>query len=211
MKIKYISLFLSLVILGVFAEDCSYLKVKDQSLVKMDYEWSYNNTYPYELCKLNSPIHEEAIEYIQGIKDTEGKDVRELMTDVGNVFCRGYFWECGKDSFYGRFKANCKSAREKTAEQLKDKQKSETISADFIAYSFNGCEALAETYMKPYKEVAISEVGRYHKKQIEKSSKTYMDPSAEKMWTLGGTWDTFIKIFGNIARSIQGLTQEVFM
>lgn len=176
----------------------------------MDYEWSFNNIYPYELCKLNSPVHEDVTEYIQSIKDIDGKNVREVMTDVGNVLCRGYFWECSKDSFYGRFKANCESARTKTEEQLKDKQQWETISADFIAYSYNNCPSLAEIYTMAYKEVAIEEVGRYHGKQIEKSSQAYLDPSGEKMQTLTGVWDTFVKIFGNIARSFQGFTQQVF-
>jgi hypothetical protein len=38
MKIKFFLLLLSAFSLMAFAEDCSYLKVADQSLVKMDYE-----------------------------------------------------------------------------------------------------------------------------------------------------------------------------
>jgi hypothetical protein len=38
MKIKFFLLLLSAFSLMAFAEDCSYLKVPDQSLVRMDYE-----------------------------------------------------------------------------------------------------------------------------------------------------------------------------
>lgn len=210
MKIKFFLLLLSAFSLVAFAEDCSYLKVPDQSLVKMDYEWSFNNTYPYELCELNSPIHEEAVEYIQGIRDIKGKSVREVVTDVGNTFCRGFFWECNKDSFYGRFITACEEARNKTGEKLKEKQKVETVSADFIAYSYNSCDELAETYVMAYKETAMEEVARYHGKMIEESSEAYMKPSHEKMQTLGTIWDSFVKIFGNIARSVEWWTQTVY-
>jgi len=72
MKIKYLFLLiLSSFCLITFAEDCSYLKDTSQSLVASDYEGSFNNTFPYELCELNNPIHEEAVEYIQGIRDIE--------------------------------------------------------------------------------------------------------------------------------------------
>jgi hypothetical protein len=210
MKIKYIFCLLLVFCAMTFAEDCSYLKVPDQSLVKMDYEWSYNNTYPYELCELNSPIHEEAVAYIQGIRDIKGKSVREVVTDVGNTFCRGFFWECNKDSFYGRFITACEEARNKTGEKLKEKQKGETISADFIAYSYNSCDELAETYVMAYKETAMEEVARYHGKMIEESSEAYLKPSHEKMQTLGTIWDSFVKIFGNIARSVEWWTQTVY-
>ncbi len=214
MKIKFFLLLLSAFSLMAFAEDCSYLKVPDQSLVRMDYEWSYNNTYPYELCELNSPIHEEAVEYIQGIRDIKGKSVREVVTDVGNTFCRGYFWlGCGtttNKSFYWRFVTSCEEARNKTWETLRGKWKIETISTDFIAYSYNNCDELAETYVMAYKETAMEEVARYHGKMIEESSEAYLKPSHEKMQTLGTIWDSFLKIFGNIARSVEWWTQTVY-
>jgi|GEM_PF-2659239 len=71
MKIKYLFLCIFVASISVFAEDCSYLKDPTQSYVNMDYPGSFNNEYPYQLCILNNPIHADAIEYIQGIKNIE--------------------------------------------------------------------------------------------------------------------------------------------
>lgn len=212
MKINYLAYFLLLTFpfLSFAAENCEDYKTPEQSLVKMDYAWSFNNIYPYELCKLNAPIHEEAIQYIQDIKNKEWQDIQEVVTEAGNVFCRGYFGECGDASFYTRFVQSCEDAQAKTGEQLKEKKKKETISADFIAYSYNSCDELSATYAMAYKEVAMEEAGRYHKKFIEESAEEYLTPSQEKMLNLGIVWDSFVKIFGNIARSVEWWTQTVF-
>lgn len=210
MKIKYLPFLLLLVSIGIFAEDCSYLKDPTQSFVERDYEGSFNYEFPYQLCELNSPIHEEATEYIQGIRDIKDKTVVEIVRDVGNKFCRGYFWDCDEKSFYGRFLASCDTARAKTAEILKNKNKAEPVSSQFISYSYIGCPNLAEEYITSYKEVAMEEVARYHGKAIEESNAKYLNESHEKMGTLGGVWDTFLKIFGNIARSFQWFTKEVY-
>ena len=79
----------------------------------------------------------------------------------------------------------------------------ETVSADFIAYSYNSCDELAATYAMAYKETAMEEAARYHKKIIEESGEKYLTPSQEKMLNLGIVWDSFVKIFGNIARSVE--------
>lgn len=211
MKIKYLLFcLLTFFFLPSFAEDCSYLKDTSQSLVASDYEWSFNNIFPYELCELNNPIHEEAVEYIQGIRDIEWKSVRELVTDVGNTFCRGFFGTCNEESFYNRFLKSCEEARVKTGEKLKEKKMTTTISDKFVAYSYTGCPQLADNYIIAYKETAMEEVSRYHGKVIEESSEAYLKPSHEKMQTLSTVWDSFVKIFGNIARSVEWWTQTVY-
>ncbi len=215
MKIKYL-LFcvLAFILFPSFAEDCNYLKDTSQSLVASDYEWSFNNTFPYELCELNNPIHKEAVEYIQGIRNITWKSVREVVTDVGNTFCRGYFWlGCGtttEKSFYWRFMTSCEEARVKTGEKLKEKKMTTTISDKFVGYSYTGCPQLAENYIIAYKETAMEEVARYHGKIIEESSEAYLKPSHEKMQTLSTVWDSFVKIFGNIARSVEWWTKTVY-
>jgi len=88
MKIRYLLLFLLFLLPSIFAEDCSYLQDPKQSVVTSDYKGSFNNTFPYELCIVNNPIHEEAVKYIQSIRDIKGKSPREVVTEVGNVFCR---------------------------------------------------------------------------------------------------------------------------
>lgn len=211
MKIKYLFLLvLSSFCLITFAEDCSYLKDTSQSLVSSDYEGSFNNTFPYELCELNNPIHEEAIEYIQGIRDITWKSVREVVTDVGNTFCRGFFGKCNEESFYGRFIKSCEQARVNTAKKLWEKKTTTTISDKFVGYSYTGCPQLADNYLIAYKETAMEEVARYHGKIIEESSEAYLKPSHEKMQTLSTVWDSFVKIFGNIARSVEWWTQTVY-
>lgn len=78
-----------------------------------------------------------------------------------------------------------------------------TISDKFVAYSYTGCPQLADNYTMAYKETAMEEVARYHGKIIEESSEAYLKPSHEKMQTLSTVWDSFVKIFGNIARSVE--------
>lgn len=210
MKIKYSLLCLLVVTLWIFAEDCNYLKDPTQSYVDMDYEWSFNYEYPYQLCLLNNPIHTEAVAYIQGIRDVEGKTVRELVTDVGNKFCRGYFWECDENSFYGRFLTACNMARSKTADILKENKQPETINSQFVSFSYSGCPVLADKYISAYKEVAMDEITRYHGKIIESSNYTYLKDSHEKSDTLSGIMSTFVKILWNIARSFQWFTPTVY-
>lgn len=176
----------------------------------MDYPGKFNYEYPYQLCLLNSPIHEEITEYIQGIRDTEGKTSTEMITEIGNKFCRGYYWECDEKSFYGRFLASCDTARAKTAEILNQNNTVESVATQFISYSYIGCPNLAEEYITTYKEVAMLEVNGYIAKKIEESNAKYLNASHDKMDTLGGVWDTFLKIFGNIARSFQWFTKEVY-
>lgn len=210
MKIKYLVYCLFIVTLGVFAEDCNYLKDPTQSYIDMDYEWSFNYEYPYQLCLLNNPIHTEAIEYIQSIRTIEGKTVRELVTDVGNKFCRGYFWECNEESFYGRFLVACNTARSNAADILKDKKQPETISSRFVSFSYSWCPILADKYISSYKEVALDEVTRYHGKIIESSNYTYLKESHKKNDSLSGIMNTFVKILWNIARSFEGFTPIVY-
>jgi len=193
-----------------FAEDCSYLKDTAQSLVASDYEGSFNNTFPYELCELNNPIHKEAVEYIQGIREIKGKSVREVVTDVGHTFCRWFFGKCNEKSFYNRFLKSCEDARINTWKKLQEKKLTTTISDQFVGYSYTGCPQLADNYIIAYKETAMEEVARYHGKIIEESSEAYLKPSHEKMQTLSTVWDSFVKIFGNIARSVEWWTQTVY-
>jgi antirestriction protein len=203
MKIKYLSLFLVFLIPSLFAEDCSYLQDPKQSVVTADYVGSFNNTFPYELCLLNNPIHEEAIKYIQSIRDMKGKGVREVVTEVGNMFCRGFFGKCNQESFDYKFKESCKKARIKAGEKLGSEKLNANVSNEFIGYSYESCPELAETYIIAYKETAMDEVARYHGKMIEESSEKYLTPSHDKMQKLTNTWDTFVKIFGDISRSLQ--------
>jgi hypothetical protein len=136
--------------------------------------------------------------------------VREVFTEVGETFCRGYFWECNEESFYGRFIISCGKARAKTAEILKDKDQPENVSAEFISFSYSGCPILSENYLIAYKEVAMEEVARYHWKIIEASNYTYLKDSHKKMDILSGVMNTFVKILGNIARSFQWFTPTVY-
>jgi hypothetical protein len=214
MKIKYLFIFLTLFTSFLWAdEDCEQLKKSEESLVSMSEEWRFNNIYPYELCLLNSPIHKDAVEYLQGIKKITDKSVRELVTDAGNVFCRWYYGQCGENSIYHRFIKSCNDARNKTVEQLRKTGSTEPINAHFINYSFgnNNCPALAENYIVAYKEVAIEEIAINHFDRIEESSESYLKPSYEKMKALSIVWNSFVKIFGNIARSLEGLTPLVHL
>jgi hypothetical protein len=70
MKIKYYLFLFSFLFLWVFAEDCSYLKNPESNQLDMNDKWRFNYEYPYQLCLLNSPIHEDILKYIQGIKNT---------------------------------------------------------------------------------------------------------------------------------------------
>jgi len=191
-------------------EDCDRLQISAESLVKMDEEWRFNNIYPYELCKLNKPIHKDIIQYLQGIRDVTDKSARELVTESGNIFCRGYFGKCDENSFYHKFIKACNDARFKTVEAMQEKYQSEPINAEFIGYSFsNNCPSLVELYLKAYKETAIEEIVLNHLERIEESNYTYLKPAYEKMKALSVIWNSFVKIFGNIARSLEGLTPMV--
>lgn len=199
-------------------EDCDRLQISNESLVKMDEKWRFNNIYPYELCKLNKPIHKDIIKYLQGIRDITDKSVRELVTESGNTFCRGYFGKCDENSFYHKFTKACDDARYKTVEEMQkkfskemqEKPKPETINAYFIEYSFgDSCPSLVELYLKAYKETAIEEIALNHLERIEESNYAYLKPSYEKMKALSVIWNSFVKIFGNIARSLEGLTPMV--
>lgn len=211
MKIKFCLPILLTLFLWVFAEDCSYLKNSETNQLDMNGVWQFNYEYPYQLCLLNSPIHDDALKYIQGIKDTKDKTVWETVHEVGNVFCRGYFGECDEDSFYGRFLASCEEARSKTREILKGNNTSEAVGAELIWFSYNGCPALADTYVTAYKEVGVEEVARYHSKTIESSNNSYLEKSHEKWDKLSGVRNTFIKTLSNWVKSIQGFTKYVFV
>lgn len=137
-----------------------------------------------------------------------------MLHDIGDTFCRGSFCDPDRDTFYKRFLASCETARTKAIESMdkagKNRSTIESIGSDFLRDSYVSCALLAENYLIPYKEVAIDEAGRYHRDQIESSNESYLTKSHEKMNKLSGIWDTFLKIFGNIARSFQGFTKQVY-
>jgi hypothetical protein len=40
------------------------------------------------------------MKYLQGIRKLENKTAGEMLHDVGNTFCRGYFGECDEEKLY---------------------------------------------------------------------------------------------------------------
>lgn len=211
MKIKYIIIFLSLFSLWIYAEDCEYLLDASKNQLEMSNEGQFNYEYAYQLCILNNPIHEDIIKHIRGIRDTTWKKIGEMITDIGNVYCRGYFGECSEKSFYGRFLSACEEARTKTKEIIEKKQKPEAVSAELIGFSYTSCPTLAESYITAYKEVAGEEVARYHSKAIESSNYEYLKKSHEKWDKLSGIMSSFSKSVSNWAKSVQAFTKEIFL
>lgn len=210
MKIKYIIVPLLLFSLWAFADDCEYLKNPKNNQLELNEKGRFNHEYAYQLCVLNKPIHDDIKKRIRGIRDTKWKKIGEMITDTGNTFCRGYFWECDEKSFYGRFLNACEEARTKTREILVKNKVAEDVSAELIAFSYNKCPTLSESYITAYKEVAVGEVARYHSKTIESSNYEYLKKSHEKWDKLSGVMNSFNKFVSNWAKSVQGFTKKVF-
>lgn len=211
MKIKYIILPLALLSLWVYAEDCEYLRDTKKNQLEMSNEEQFNYEYPYQLCLLNNPIHEDIKKHIRGIRDTKGKKIGEMITDTGNTFCRGYFGECDEKTFYGRFLSSCEEARTKTKEIIEKNQKPEAVSAELIWFSYTGCPTLAESYVTAYKEVAAEEVARYHSKAIESSNYEYFKAIHEKWNELSGTMASLSKNITNFAKSMEATTEYIYV
>lgn len=211
MKIKYIVIPLILLSLWVYAEDCEYLRDAKKNQLEMSNEGQFNYEYAYQLCLLNNPIHEDIKKHLLGIRDTKWKKIGEMITDTGNTFCRGYFWECDEKSFYGRFLNSCEEARTKTKEIIEKNQKLEAVSAELIWFSYTSCPTLAESYVTAYKEVAAEEVARYHSKAIESSNYEYFKATHAEWNRVAGTMADVNKSFANFTKSVGGLTQKIYL
>jgi hypothetical protein len=211
MKIKYLIIPLFFLTLWIFAEGCEYLREQKNNLLEMNDPLRFNYEYTYQLCLLNEPIHKEVIEHIRGIRDTKWKKIGEMITDTGNTFCRGYFWDCNEESFYWKFLQSCEDARTKTRDILVANKVSETVSAELIWFSYTSCPALAESYITAYKEVAAEEVARYHSKAIESSNNEYLQKAHEKWSTVSGYMNSFAKAVSNWTKSVQWFTKEIFL
>lgn len=215
--------FLSFIAYGVsdekienIEENCDFLQKDIRNTAKDSLvEWRFNYYYPYNLCTENKPIHKEAIKYIAEIRDTKDKTVQELITDIGNVFCRDYFGVCAdkekrKDTFFYRFTQACNDAKDKSIDQA-DQKKIEEINIHFLQFAEIDCRNQIDRYLSAYKQAAMEEVSHNHLERIEESSFEYFKPAYDRMRSLSFVWNTFIKIFGNIARSLEGLTPKVFL
>jgi len=211
MKIKYLTFFLLIASFWIFAESCEYLKIPKNNDLEMNEEWRFNYEYAYQLCLLNTPIHEDIIKHIRTVRDTEWKKIWEMVSDVGNTFCRGYFWDCNEESFYGKFLNSCEEARSKTREILVQNKTPETVNSELIWFSYSSCPSLAESYITAYKEVAMEEVARYHSKEIETSNYKYLKAAHEKWDKLSDSMNTFAKLVSNWSKSVQGFTKEIFL
>lgn len=211
MKIKYLIIALSLLSLSVFAGACDYLKEQKNNLLEMNDPLRFNYEYAYQLCLLNEPIHADVIKHIRGIRDTKWKKIGEMITDTGNTFCRGYFWECDEKSFYGRFLQSCEDARTKTRDILVANKVSETVSAELIWFSYTSCPTLAESYVTAYKEVGAEEVARYHSKAIESSNNKYLEMAHKKWDKVSDSMNSFAKLMANWTKSVQGFTGDIFL
>lgn len=179
----------------------------------------FNHYYPFHLCEKNKPIHKDVRKYIVWIRNIRDKTVQELVTEIGNTLCRGYFGICGdadeqkkKEIFYFKLITACAEAFNETLKAVEnrpngDKKISETMKIG----KMNDCKQRVEDYLVAYKQTAMEEVAYNHMERIEESSYEYYKPAYDRMRSLSFVWNTFIKIFWNIARSLEWLTPKVFI
>lgn len=202
-------------------EDCSYLEgaytTKSFDNAGKCWFWAFYNAH---LCREFQPITEEAIAYVQAIKKSEGKTVRELVTDMGNTLCRWVFGTCWENAFADRYKKACDIAREKTIDDAlkcqgknpNDKNERLIISSNDKSFqeSYIKCLPLSETLLDIFKDVSEQEIGKYHGKIIESSSAQYLAPSRDLMQNLSNTMGSIIKKIWSVARSFEWFIRNVY-
>jgi hypothetical protein len=216
MKIKYIifSFFCFTGIYSSFAsQGCWYLEPVDTRGCKIE------NFYDLEVCKEFDPITKEMTEYVQSIKKTEWKTVRQVVTTMGNKLCRWSFGDCWEKAFSDRYKQACANAKQKTieavqkcqiAESTNNTKKDIAIVAPEESIVFTKCEPLADTFLSIFKDVSEQEIARYHTNIIESSSKQYLEPSHNLMQKLTDTVATLVKKLNAVARSFEGFIRNVY-
>lgn len=218
--------FLSFSISILAEEDCSYLESTNSGRAFVDdSKCSFGHHYNIHLCREFQPITKEAIEYVQSIKKTKWKTVRELVTKMGNVLCTWSFGECGEKAFADRYAAACDIAREKAIDDaLKCLQKESriiggkieddrlTIQSNDTTFkeSYTKCIPLSEELLSIFKDVSEQEIWHYHGKIIESSSAQYLVPSRDLMQNLSNTMGTIIKKIWSVARSFEGFIRNVY-
>lgn len=154
------------------------------------------------MCQGFSVIDHEVISYIHEIKETVGKTPTDLIHEVGNIFCRGYFGTCDETSYNNRYTQACISAREKTIASLPP-QSSVNINHELFIESYIACEDMAQKRLQAFKEASVEEIARYHDQILEKSNESYFKETRKKMNNFITTMDTFLKKMSDISSHFQ--------
>ncbi len=222
MKIKHWIISLFLVAFWIFwytiqDEDCSYLeKGYNSFLPSKDCGGSagddiFNCQFPIKLCEKNKALHKEAREYVRAIREKSDQTPTKLVRDIGNTFCRGSFCS-SEESLYYRFIDACEDARDETIEWLPEDKRIETIDGQWLIVSvfWWWCEDMATSYMQIYKEAGLIEWAANVAKTIENSNKKYLEKINDKNTKTDDSRNTFMKMFGSIARAFQWFTRIVY-
>ena len=142
-------------------------------------------------------------EYVQSIKNIEGKNLQEVVTDIGNKLCRGFFCEDQEDIFYRRFEKACDNAFQTAQEETNEEDKTINITNPLYRESYTACIELAEKELSAFKKVAGKEATVYHKNSIETSTNTYAEKAWEMISDLANVMGTTIKKFSVIAQHVE--------
>jgi hypothetical protein len=190
--------------------NCTYLNTSGKDSFIDDSPGSFAKCYNIYLCEEFDPITKEAVKYVQAIKKTKWKTVREVVTNIGNIFCRWAFGSCGEKAFYDQYMTACATAKSKAEKSAAQNGKPVKTNSALYLESDSTCKDLANNLLGAFKDVSNQEAARYNGKLIEASSKKYLEPSNTLMQNLSNTMGTLIKKIGAVARSFEGFIKNVY-
>lgn len=209
MKIRYLlilGLLFSSITLAIWS-GCSYLQTVDGFLEK-DKEEQFNYLYNYSYCQNTEEINAEAEEYLQEIKNTQWKKPIELLQEVGNTFCHGYFGDCGlsDDTFYARYAEACAKSRDDAIAAMPAESRVTPNNTTLLIESYNWCMQSTLGLLQSYKDTAMVEIGNYIVANIENSYTPFGEDMHEKMSAVTTLWNVFLKKLSSIAKQFEGYT-----
>lgn len=207
MKIKHIT-FLAICFFLVHNTLADTWDCSKEGLGKTPGSFGYH--YYIELCEGFKPITKEAVDYIQSIKKFKGRTIREVITEIGEKFCRGDIGMCGEKSFSDRYKISCSTARGKAIKQTDDKYKSILTTDKAYTDSMIACPKRSDEMLESFKDVALQEAAKYDEKIIEDSNKKYLEKSHELMQNLTNTIGTVIKKLSSVAQHFEWFTEKAY-